>query len=376
MKKLVLVGISILGISVVTLGQKANWEKVSMSYIQLPLKPVTPMAKKYTMEVIMDAEGLQQGLVNSRQELINSITQTNQVLARQGKPQQIIPADDNYYPIQRDGNAFKSSIKLDGCQEVPSNHEFSIVVKVAGFNLTGVTLKQGSSTVNGVSTPNFSYNVTANYVVKYEVFDAINSMVRQDVISGSNNSMTKTTKTFLTQWELESYWNTLTNKNAFLNQMDNDLHNLAVSATNNQLDSEFGFPTKERKIDLATFEDTKEFTYAELRQAFSDASMGFNYMVTDKNKAFEYLRKSIAVWEKVVAEANPEDKKARINENIQQALWINIAKAYFFLEDWDKTNEYIVRLKAADKSGNVKRKLEEVEDFKEDYEARIKANKI
>jgi hypothetical protein len=376
MKKHILLGVAFLGFSLISLAQKANWEKVTMSYIQLPLKPVAPMAKKYSMEVIMDAEGVQQGVRNSRQELINSITQTNQILAKQGKPQQIIPEDDNYYAVTRDGNAFKSAIKLDGCQEVASGSEFSVVVKVVGFNLTSVVLKQGSATANGVTTPNYAYNVTASYIVRYEVYDAANSMVRQETVTATNSPTTKTTKAFLNQWELEAYWNNLTNKNAFLVQMDDELHRMALNATNTQLDSELGFPLKEMKIDLATFDDTKKFTYPELRQAFADASMGFNYMSKDKNKSFEYLRKAIAVWEKEVATANPNDKKARINENIQQALWINLAKAYFFLEDWEKTNNYIVRLKAADKSGSVRRKLVEVEDFKEEYEARVKANKI
>lgn len=376
MKKLVLLGVAFLGCSLISMAQKANWEKVTMSYIQLPLKPVAPMAKKYTMEVIMDAEGVQQGVRNSRQELINSITQTNQVLAKQGKPQQIIPTDDSYYAVTRDGNAFKTAIKLEGCTEVTSGTEFSVVVKVVGFNLTNVSLKQASSVVNGVSTPNYSYNVSASYIVKYEVYDAANSMVRQETVAATNSPTTKTTRTFLSQYELEAYWATQANKNAFLSQMDNDLHNNAVSATRNQLNSELGFPTKEKKIDLATFDDTKEFTYGELRQAYTDASMGFNYLSKDKNKAFEYLRKAVAVWEKEVATANPDDKKARINENIQQALWINLAKAHFFLEDWDKANEYIVRLQSADKSGGVRKKLEEVEDFKEEYEARVKANKI
>ncbi|MCU0416395.1 MAG: hypothetical protein MUE33_04325 [Cytophagaceae bacterium] len=357
-------------------GQKANWEKVSMKYIQLPLKPVRPLAKNYTMDIILDAEGIQQGIIQSRQELVTSITKTNQILARQGKPQQVIPEDDSYYALIRESDDIKSLIKLEGCQEVSANYEFSIVVKVVGYNLINVTLKQSNTTVNGVTTPNYSYVVSAEYIVRFEVYDELNSLVRKEVVQRTSTPTTKTTKTFPTQIELETYWNTIVNRTTFLNQMDNELHNRAIQSTREQLNSELGYPTLERRIELATFDDTKQYNYKELRQAFSDASVGFNYMLTDKSKAFDYLRKAVTVWEKVVAEANPESKKARINGNIQQALWINIAKAYFFLEEWDKTNDYIIRLKAADKSGNVKRKLEEVENFKEDYEARIKANKI
>lgn len=241
MKKILLIGIGLFISSITCFAQKANWEKVTMSYVQLPLKPVAPMAKKYTMEVIMDAEGVQQGVRNSRQELINSVTQTNQILAKQGKPQQIIPTDDNYYAVTRDGNAFKTAIKLDNCTEVTSGNEFSVVVKVVGFNLTSVALKQGNATVNGVTTPNYCYNVTASYIVKYEVYDAANSMVRQETVSATNSPSAKTTKTFLSQYELDAYWNTQTNKNAFLVQMDDELHNRAVAATNRQLDSELGF---------------------------------------------------------------------------------------------------------------------------------------
>ncbi len=63
--------------------QKPDWEKVAAVYTRLPLKPTSPMAKKYIMDVVMDCEGTAQAKVDDRQALINSVTTTNALLAKQ-----------------------------------------------------------------------------------------------------------------------------------------------------------------------------------------------------------------------------------------------------------------------------------------------------
>lgn len=356
-----------------SIAQKADWEKMPVSYTQLPSKPVIPMAKKYSVEVVMDSENLVKNMTDERTALVESITKTNALLAKQGKAPQYFPADNNYYPVNRDMQAVKSGTKLDGCQEVSSGQEFAVKLNVSGFNVVGTKLVEKSETVNGVSKKSYTYEVSYVYKIAYQVLDATGTVIREEIVKDSETPIKKSTQSFETAYLLESWWGATTSKSPFLTQCDNDAYAKSMKAAKKQLNDELGYPVRVFKLDVAT---NKDAAYTDLQTAFSEASMGYNYLSTDKAKAVEYLQKAVTIWEKALAESDLVTKKARINENITGALYANLAVAYCFLENWEKCNHSLVKLKSMDKGGALKNKLEEDELFKNDYEARIRANAV
>lgn len=323
--------------------QKPDWEKVEAVYTRLPLKPVSPMAKKYTMEIVMDADGTNKARLADRETLINSITATNAVLVKQGKQPQPYPEDNTYYPVDRTAASVKTAVKIDGCQEVNSAAEFSVRLKVSGFEFAGTTIKEGSSLVNGVSTKNYSYEVSYTYKVSFEVLNPSGEVLRDEVLGGTDKAFVGTrTKTFSTAYELEYWWNSEASKPAKI-AYDNDAFKRAMTACNNQLNSDLGYTVITTKLNVATMKDGA--VYADLITAFSDASMGYGYLSADKKKADDYLLKAVAVWEKAAKEYDPAAKKQRVSDDVAGALYANLAVAYCFLEDWTQCNHYLVKLR-------------------------------
>ncbi|ABG60927.1 hypothetical protein [Cytophaga hutchinsonii] len=371
LKKITILSVAILSIFS-GFAQKADWEKVDVTYTRLPLKPVSPMAKKYSLEINMDSDGIAKNRIETRDALVKSVTNTNALLVKQGKTPQPYPDDYDYYPADRTPTSIKTALKIDGCQEVQSAAEFSIKLNVSGFDFTGNKVVSSNQSTSTGTVKVYGYEVGYVYKVTYQVYDAAGTLVREEVLGGTDKPRTKKTKTFPTEAELESWWTYTDEAKAFKATCDNDAYSNAISVSKNQLNSEFGYSVKTVKFDVATAKDAA--VYGDIISAYTEASMGYNYLSTDKAKAKDYLLKAVAIWEKALKESNLTDKKARINENITNALHVNLAAAYCFLEDWPQSNHNLVKLKSADLGGGLKNKLEDAEAFKKDYEARVKAN--
>tara|TARA_B100000809_G_C15007138_1_gene483638 strand:+ start:436 stop:654 length:219 start_codon:yes stop_codon:yes gene_type:complete len=43
----------------------------------------------------------------------------------------------------------------------------------------------------------------------------------------------------------------------------------------------------------------------------------------------------IAIWETALEESNPGDNKSRINKKITALLYVNLAEAYMWMDDFD-----------------------------------------
>lgn len=353
--------------------QKADWEKVVVSYIRLPLKPTAPMAKTYSMQINMDTEGLASSKVKSRKELVSSITNTNELLVKQGHEPQPVPTDYEYYSVERSADVLRKNFAIDGCKEVTAAPEFSIILNVSGFNITDTKLYSYMQTNSTGAAKVYGYEVSYVYKVAYQVYDASGTLLREDILAETDKPKKKKTKTFATELELQSWWGyTDEAKTTFKAVCDNEAYNKAISDSKAQLNSEFGYTTKTEKFDVATAKDVK--VYPDLATAFTQSVMAYNYLAVDKSKAKEYLLKAVGIWEKALTESNMSDKKARINEHITIALHINLATAYCFLENWEQCDYTLIKLKTMDVSGGLKSKLEDTEIFKKDYEMRAKAN--
>lgn len=374
--------------------QKPDWEKVEAVYTQLPSKPAAPMAKKYTMEIVLDADGIEANKATDREALIQSITATNALLIKQGKPTQPYPkAEEVYYSIARDENSIKGALKLDGCQIVTAAPEFSVKMKVSGFDMSAtlitievtkavaaVTAKPATASTPAVpakaaipATYNYLYEARYSYKIAYVLSDASGSVVREEIIAGTDAVTTKRTKQFATVEALDYYWTSQECRTGFKTVCDNESYKKSLSLAHDQLNSELGYVVKTIKLNVATMKDAE---YADIITAFSDASMGYNYLSADKKKANDYILKAVAAWEKASAEYNPAGKKQRISDDVAGALYANLAVAYCFLEDWPLCNHNLVKLKSMDKGGKLKNRLEDADKFKADYEARVKANVV
>jgi hypothetical protein len=350
--------------------QRPEWEKMPITYLQLPSMPVSPMANKYQLNVVLDSDNNTANMYQQRQQLLQSINNTNALLAQQGRMPEPIPNDNNYYPQMRDMQTVRSAMQLNGCQQVQSSPQFIVKVNVSGFYPVNQQLKSSTvSTGNGMAY-RYYFDVYFVYKISYQVFDGNGNLIRESIVYGTDKPQYKSTMAFPNQYELENWWSYQLNRNQFYVGCDNESYQQALTMANRQLNSELGFTTINEKIEVANFKDA---AYADLQAAFGNASMGYNYLVSDKTKAKDYISQAIIGWEGALSESNMTEKHARINEHVTISLYINLAIAYTYAENWDKANFYIIKLKSLGKE-EYKKKIEETINIEMDYEKRFKAN--
>jgi hypothetical protein len=294
---------------------------------------------------------------------------------KQNKPMIYAPLDDNYYPIERKNTELESQINIQGCTK-SYNSQFSIVVKCRGFEYLGNSIKSKKIKENNIEIFKYYNEITYKNKVVYQVFDVAGTMVREAIVNGTDNTKVKSqTQLFNTYQEAEQWFLTSQNRKDFIEAEDNRSHQEVFAELNRQLNSDYGFTINGVRLNIANADDNKINKYADFREAYQHAVMGYNYLETDKTKAKEYLKKAVELWEKALKESNLTSKKARINSNFTGALLINLVLAYTFLEDFDKVQEYRIRTKTVDLSGGAENKLQDIDRVSLDYQKRYMANK-
>ena len=107
----------------------------------------------------------------------------------------------------------------------------------------------------------------------------------------------------------------------------------------------------------------KSEEYDDLEKAKNSAISGYaanKYGIVNQD-----LIDAIEVWKKAIAEANPEDKKARIDEKVLRAILVNTIEAAFVVNDM-KTAEDCLKTFEELKNNNSER--EEIKKLKARYQ--------
>jgi len=312
--------------------QRPEWEKMPITYLQLPSMPVSPMANKYQLNVVL--------------------------------------GNYDYYPQSRDIQSIKAGLQLNGCQQVSVSPQFKLNVNLVGFSLVNQQMRMFTIASPTGNIPRFCYDVSYVYKISYQVLDGNGNPIRDGIIYGSETPEVRSTMAFPNQYELEIWWSYPLNRNDFYSGCENEAFQHAIYRAGQQLNSELGFNTINTKVEVANF---KESAYADLQAAFGNVTMGYNLLVNNKTQAIDYISQGIQGWEGALSEFNGTDKHARIDERVAVALYVNLVLAYCYIENWDKSNLYIAKLKSLEKE-EYKKKIAETIDIEMDYERRAKAN--
>jgi|GEM_PF-2037403 len=326
--------------------QRPDWDKVAVTYMQPPLMPVSPMAKKYFMQVYMN-----------HTDLYNSNSYSS-----------------NYTPIVRTVDADNPIIRIVGCTQISDSiPDFTVLVTFLGFKITNVNPNTSYIISNGVSVPQFKYIISYYNVVSVQIINANGGIVRQYVVKDSDRILSRTSPVFNSRMDADNWWNNSYTSAGFLQSCDNEAYQHSLKCAQLQLNDELGYQVKTIYVDVATVK--KEPEYTDLTQAFGNVSRGYDLLSSDKERASDYILKAISAWEQALTESDLTNKKARINEHITASLYENLAVAYCFIQEWDLSQKNILKLEQFDIGGSLKNKINKAELFKADYMARINANK-
>ena len=245
----------------------------------------------------------------------------------------------------------------------PYNELMSKTVNIAGYSNgnSGIEIEIDNlgleilSVKGKYAAQNKSYIVTAKYKMPVIIKTSFNGniLVQKQYHNNIGNHIIFNGKT---EYDYEIWKINIKkeNKDIWLS-LQRNLWNSAVDNIKSVLNSEIGYPNKKENTEIYVVKKFQEFSYDKLLEALTFAQTGYAAMALDRNKATakKSLKMAIDIWEKELEETDLQNKKSRINAKISGLISANLADAYFWMENFEKTNYHINK---ALSQGNIKAK--------------------
>jgi len=245
----------------------------------------------------------------------------------------------------------------------PYNELMSKTVNIAGYSNgnSGIEIEIDNlgleilSVKGKYTAQNKSYIVTAKYKMPVIIKTSFNGniLVQKQYHNNIGNHIIFNGKT---EYDYEIWKINIKkeNKDIWLS-LQRNLWNSAVDNIKSVLNSEIGYPNKKENTEIYVVKKFQEFSYDKLLEALTFAQTGYAAMALDRNKATakKSLKMAIDIWEKELEETDLQNKKSRINAKISGLISANLADAYFWMENFEKTNYHINK---ALSQGNIKAK--------------------
>ncbi len=258
------------------------------------------------------------------------------------------------------------------------------------INIEGLTKGEGGAVItlqfSGLTLANIVEKQTgAGATKKYEYYAEYTMPINvkidapgQGIIFNENLGQTKKSKLInkydskydFDYWKIDNladYW-----KNLQLQEV-----NSLLGGLNNTINNRCGFPVKNYATEIYTVKKFKDHNYSDLIDAYTQAKSGYDlvYKSISRDEAADKLHKAIAIWESALAEANPVDNKARINDKVTALLNVNLAEAYIWLGEYTRADNYIQKAKISNAgAGKYKREAGDLEGIMNHLKSRELAN--
>ncbi len=117
-----------------------------------------------------------------------------------------------------------------------------------------------------------------------------------------------------------------------------------VSYLKNLVESEFSFFSREERWPIYFVESSKKENYDDVMAARYETIKCASLMTHATVELGEELRSQLAVaiekWKAILIESNIEDKKARIDKKVTQAVMQNLANCYFYQRNFSEAERY------------------------------------
>ncbi|NVO29821.1 hypothetical protein [Hymenobacter lapidiphilus] len=392
-----LLGVSLFFI-VTANAQSIDAQKIAFDYVRLPLVPVPAGTSSYTPEVLLRyVESVQQQQANH----VSAVTEAkakaekdkqeykaqslkdkaiNRLLLDERKPgEAVIPTADYTAQVYDAPTLAATYVSLSGMKRVQSDGDLRVVVSLDGFTqgpITPVQVKGTSLAIGGASTGDgikHAYEVSYKSPVSVKVTTKDGKVLLDEMIEATNTYTVGKTEAFATEEGLNKFWRN--NQGAYMRQLDENAMKTNMKLATDYLDSALGQRSITRNSSIWVVSD-KKINYDEFPQAYEKALIGYKLLADPARtpEASLQINEAVALWTKALAESNPKDKKARIDEKVTAATLYNAAEANLWLNNFDETDRLLARLKLLDISRyNILAK--ELDLLAQDQHKRFNANK-
>jgi hypothetical protein len=391
-----------LGIALLTsasaFGQSIDAQKVTFEYLRLPLVALPSATRTYQPEVVLRYEDLVKQQKANRETTVAEAKinaerakqeykalslkdkMLNRALLDERKPgEAIIPAADYTAQIYDPKTLSATYVNLSGFQKAPSDADLRITVSVDGFTQGPINLINPAATglrlatANGSAPVKYAYEVSYKSPISVKVTAKDGTVLVDELIEATNTYSKSATETFNSEDALAKFW--ANNQLPFMRLLDENSMKANMKLVSEYLDSKLGKRLMPRNTNITVVSD-KKVNYDEYPQAYEKALMGYK-MLGDPTRAADsqkQIGEANALWKKALAEANPKDKKARIDEKVMAATLFNDAEANLWMNNFDEADVLLARLKLLD-IGRYTAPSKELSDLIQDQRTRYNANK-
>jgi hypothetical protein len=362
---------------------QSSKEKIMFSYQQLPLFPMS-VDKTYDVEVILpyEAEVIAQkeAIASENKQLKEDAKQekkdydkkkvgaklVGKVLLGESKPTgRATLVESPFFQTIWSRDELKSKITIPGLEQ-KIGAAASITVFINRFNYTYNaqynTEKGYYYRVNGVGTVTMEAKDENGAVVSNKTFSASQT--------GKGNDFQS--KFFRSEYARDKDWNL--NKEAKLRFMESQKLRTSMAQMAAYLKSNMGYNSVAYKGVVFTFR-AKKHDYTALNSAFPTAVEVYNmlntYPLDQDTKA--RITEMNEIWKAETGNIDAGKRKARINAEVGEGLYLNLAFACIWLEDYSKANLYLAKYKVLDPKGRDK-VYKSVQKLLNDQKARFAAN--
>ncbi|MDC0105924.1 hypothetical protein OAJ52_08145 [Bacteroidia bacterium] len=362
---------------------QSSKEKITFSYQQLPLFPMSG-DKTYDVEVILPYENeviaQKEAIAAENKQLKEDAKQekkdydnkkvgaklVGKVLLGDSKPTgraELVEAP--FYQTIWSRDEIKSKVTIPGLEQ-KAGSAATITVFINRFNYT--------YNAQHIPEKGYYYRVNGTGTVTIEAKDENSTVVSNKTFSASKTGKGNDfqSKYFKSEYARDKDWNL--NKEAKLRAIESNKLKTSMSQMAAYLKSNMGYNSVAYKGIVFTFK-SKKHDYTTLNSAYPTSievyNMLNNYPLDQDTKG--RIAEMTEIWKAEIENIDGGSKKARINAEVGEGLYLNLAFAYIWLEDFGKANVYLAKYKVLDPKGKNK-VYKSVQTLLNDQKARFAAN--
>jgi hypothetical protein len=395
--------------------QDVDKTETNFEFIQLPKKPLDKSIKNYQSKVVYNVEEVNNKIMAEHKEKVAKAEQeyqtemaaypqkvkdaeaqylkeleiyekkstiqkiADQQLANGGKPIKTIPSPPykTTYPEPKLKKSFNNEqlagtyLKLEGFSNASTNAvTITAILGELEVKEPELTVKDMTKIANGTSTPYKAYYMKVPYkrLITLKVETAQGVIYNEVPAEISQDQYFNIPGEYTSESSIRSWWTynqEKTIEGLELSSVDNGL-----KIIQNLLNSDYAFKKTKREAIVYQVKDKKQ-DYSDLATAYLALVEGYNGLSEDyeKKDAKVKIQEAITIYEKALTESDLGNKKARINEEVTLAIYVNLMEAYIWMDEYAKSKTLYTKFTTLDAPKRFVKMMEEINKFgKEQYE--------
>jgi hypothetical protein len=248
----------------------------------------------------------------------------------------------------------KQAMSLDGYNKVAGGGSVSIQVNAGGPSATAMALNTIEKSQDGTKWKEYSYSHDVFISSTYKIIDYKGTTLEDEIVTYSEKISTNSYRTID---EAKSGYKIDFESTGKVNQTLKSILASNIQNMRNQLNYDFGLPTKTFKVNFETLTTKDHPDLGKFDKIKAEVQKAFSLMTPEDNTAFiAAMQPIITFWmeqEKKYDPANKDEKK------MNYAMRYNLATGYYWMDDFDNARTYINKIVSGDVSANTGKTMSE-----------------